>query len=74
MRARGWAEEREEVSKGQATVAVAVKDHLARPSAALAVTFSITEENRAKEAVVVDRLALLAAELSRRIYGKKAAD
>ena len=74
LRARGWAEEREEVSKGQATVAVAVKDHLTRPSAALAVTFSINEENLAKEAVVVDRLALLAAELSRRIYGKKAAD
>ncbi|HAT1211695.1 IclR family transcriptional regulator [Corynebacterium striatum] len=69
LRSRGWAEEREEVSKGQATVAVAIQDHLNRPSAALAVTFSITEENLGKEDVVVGRLAVLAKELSRRIYG-----
>ena len=73
FRARGWAEEREEISKGQATVAVAVMDHLRRPSASLAVTFSINEENLAKEGVVVDRLTILAKDLSRRIYGKKSA-
>jgi len=73
LRARGWAEEREEISKGQATVAVAVMDHLRRPSASLAVTFSINEENLAKEGVVVDRLTILAKDLSRRIYGKKSA-
>ena len=71
LRARGWAEEREEVSKGQATIAVAVKDHLSRPSTSLAITFSINnEENLAKEEVVVDRLMKLAKELSHRIYGK----
>ena len=73
LRARGWAEEREEISKGQATVAVAVMDHLRRPSASLAVTFSINEENLPKEGVVVDRLTILAKDLSRRIYGKKSA-
>ena len=72
LRARGWAEEREEVAKGQATVAVAVKDHLGRPSAALAVTFTLNEENLRRESVVVTRLAALSRDLERRIYGSGA--
>ncbi|WIM72627.1 IclR family transcriptional regulator C-terminal domain-containing protein [Corynebacterium suedekumii] len=47
IRARGWEEEVEEVTRGQQTVAVAVLDHLERPSASLAVTF---QTNRFDEA------------------------
>ena len=41
-RRQGFATEREAVSRGQESVAVAVLDHLARPAAALAVTFAVS--------------------------------
>ena len=40
VRLRGWAEETEEVSVGQSSIAAAVLDHTGRPAAALAVTFA----------------------------------
>ena len=40
VRLRGWAEETEEVSVGQSSIAAAVLDHTGRPAAALAVTFT----------------------------------
>ena len=58
VRLRGWAEEAEEVSVGQSSIAAAVLDHTGRPAAALAVTF--TPE------VGVDKHAELVAETCRR--------
>lgn len=58
VRLRGWAEETEEVSVGQSSIAAAVLDHTGRPAAALAVTF--TPE------VGVDKHAELVAETCRR--------
>ena len=40
-RRQGFATEREAISRGQESVAVAVLDHLSRPAAALAVTFAV---------------------------------
>lgn len=39
IRQQGWAQEIEEVSRGQTSVGVAILDHLNRPAAALAVTY-----------------------------------
>lgn len=58
VRLRGWAEETEEVSVGQSSIAAAVLDHTGRSAAALAVTF--TPE------VGVDKHAELVAETCRR--------
>lgn len=58
VRLRGWAEETEEVSVGQSSIAAAVLDYTGRPAAALAVTF--TPE------VGVDKHAELVAETCRR--------
>ena len=58
VRLRGWAEETEEVSVGQSSIAAAVLDHTGRPAAALAVTF--TPEGG------VDKHAELVAETCRR--------
>jgi len=58
VRLRGWAEETEEVSVGQSSIAAAVLDHTGQPAAALAVTF--TPE------VGVDKHAELVAETCRR--------
>ena len=58
VRSRGWAEETEEVSAGQSSIAAAVLDHTGRPAAALAVTFT--------PGVGVDKHAELVAETCRR--------
>ena len=58
VRSRGWAEETEEVSVGQSSIAAAVLDHTGRPAAALAVTFT--------PGVGVDKHAELVAETCRR--------
>jgi iclR helix-turn-helix domain protein len=57
VRLRGWAEETEEVSVGQSSIAAAVLDHTGRPAAALAVTFT--------PGVGVDKHAELVAETCR---------
>lgn len=58
VRSWGWAEETEEVSVGQSSIAAAVLDHTGRPAAALAVTFT--------PGVGVDKHAELVAETCRR--------
>lgn len=59
VRSRGWAEETEEVSVGQSSIAAAVLDHTGRPAAALAVTFT--------PGVGVDKHTELVAETCRRV-------
>ena len=58
VRLRGWAEETEEVSVGQSSIAAVVLDHTGRPAAALAVTFT--------PGVGVDKHAELVTETCRR--------
>lgn len=58
VRLRGWAEETEEVSVGQSSIAAVVLDHTGRPAAALAVTFA--------PGVGVDKHAELVTETCRR--------
>lgn len=71
IRAQGWAEEVGQVSPGQQTVAAPIMDHLGRPAAALAVTFSIgslVEKQRAALcADVVEKTQLI----SRSVFGTK---
>ena len=67
---RGWAEEIEEVSRGQRSVAVAILDHLQRPAASLAVTYRVDmgkDEQAVDAAITVLRMA--AQSISQRMYG-----
>ena len=67
---RGWAEEIEEVSRGQRSVAVAILDHLQRPAASLAVTYRVDmakDEQAVDAAITVLRTA--AQSISQRMYG-----
>ena len=66
-RRQGWASEREEVSRGQESVAVAVLDHLERPAAALAVTFSVGTANAEQLAL---ELRHAAARLQAHFFGE----
>lgn len=69
-RGRGWAEETEEVSRGQSSVAVAVHDHLHRPAAALAVTFPSGRGDGEARASLVAVLREAASRISRTMYGE----
>lgn len=67
---RGWAEEIEEVSRGQRSVAVTILDHLQRPAASLAVTYRVDmakDEQAVDAAITVLRTA--AQSISQRMYG-----
>ena len=66
IRARGWASEKQEVSAGQSSVAVPIVDHLQRPAAALAVTFSAAGEVPHGG---IAKLQHTAAAISRKMYG-----
>lgn len=68
-RERGWDEEREEVSRGQETVAVAVLDHLGRPAAALAATFAAGSRDDRERAEVVGRLLAAARRVAGKFFG-----
>lgn len=68
-RERGWDEEREEVSRGQETVAVAVLDHLGRPAAALAATFAAGSRDDEQRAEVVGRLSAAARRVAGKFFG-----
>lgn len=68
VREQGFAEEIEQVSRGQHTLAVAVLDHLKRPAAALAVTFQVGAEQDRINSLAVE-LQAAARILSKRIYG-----
>ncbi len=73
VREQGWAIEREEVSLGQVSVAVAVVDHVGRPAAALAVTGRKEEMTKAAMAEVVSSLNAAASGISDKMYGRKEA-
>lgn len=65
-KACGFAEEVEEVSRGQASVGVVVLDHLERPAAALTTTYPVA---KGCADGVLGRLQRLAASLRRGVYG-----
>ncbi|MCT1614244.1 IclR family transcriptional regulator [Corynebacterium sanguinis] len=69
VRERGWDEEREQVSRGQESVAVAVLDHLGRPAAALAATFAVGSRDEEQRAEVIGRLSTAAGRVSERFFG-----
>lgn len=50
--ARGWDQEVEEISRGQASVAVPILDHLERPAAAIAVTYPVSTPGDRVEALI----------------------
>lgn len=72
FRRRGWAEEIEEVSRGQRSVAVAIVDHLQRPAASLAVTYraDLADSDEAVD-VAIAVLMKSAKSISKRMYGTK---
>lgn len=69
---RGWAEEIEEVSRGQRSVAVAILDHLRRPAAALAVTYRVDWDERGVD-TAISVLKEAAVGISQRMYGQTGA-
>ncbi|GAB2507922.1 Pectin degradation repressor protein KdgR [Corynebacterium atrinae] len=71
VRKRGWAEEIEEVARGQRSIAVAVLDHLQRPAAALAVTFPVGRFGNDEVETAALNLQRNASLLSERMYGAK---
>ncbi|MGV3160216.1 IclR family transcriptional regulator [Corynebacterium sp. 32222D000AT] len=71
VRERGWEEETEEISRGQASLAVPVLDHLARPAASLAVTFGVGRLGDATRAAVLDHLQSSARQIATRMYGSR---
>ena len=68
VRERGWAEEVEVVARGQASVGVAVVDHVGRPAAALAVTFPVGTVDAAG---VAQKLHAAARQVAARMYGRR---
>ena len=71
VRQRGFDVEVQEVSRGQASVAVAVLDHLQRPAAALAVTYpvnSLSDEQFSEECHLSQERARV---ISARMYGNR---
>ncbi|MEJ4100928.1 IclR family transcriptional regulator [Corynebacterium mastitidis] len=69
VRGRGWAQEVEEVSRGQRSLAVAVLDHLGRPAAALAVTFPVAALGEEQHEGVIEALREHARGVGSRLYG-----
>lgn len=69
VRERGWAQEVEEVSRGQRSLAVAVLDHLGRPAAALAVTFPVAALGEERHGGVIEALREHARGVGSRLYG-----
>lgn len=70
-RANGYASEDGEVTDGLASVAVVVHDHAGWPAAAIAVTFPSENVPHAEWPALAERIAGTAAELSRRIRGRR---
>lgn len=69
VRQCGFDVEVEEVSRGQASVAVAVLDHLQRPAAALAVTYPVNSLSEEQFSELCHLLQGSAREISARMYG-----
>lgn len=68
-RERGWAEEVEEISRGQESVATAIVDHLGRPAGALAVTFPRGRVDAATRADAIEQLRVSAKNVSAKMFG-----
>lgn len=70
-RRSGFASEDGEITRGLASIGVAVTDHVGWPAASIAVTFETArgDIDKAEPAELVTRLARVASELSRRISG-----
>jgi DNA-binding IclR family transcriptional regulator len=71
VRRAGYAGEDGEVTPGFASVAAGVHDHAARPAAAVAVTFPAADVDPATRGELARRVARAAAELTRRINGRR---
>ena len=71
VRQCGFDVEVEEVSRGQASVAVAVLDHLQRPAAALAVTYPVNSLSEEQFFELCHLLQGSAREISARMYGNR---
>lgn len=71
VRERGFDVEVQEVSRGQASVAVPVLDHLQRPAAALAVTYPVDSLRDGQSAQLREQLRTAALEISARMYGNR---
>lgn len=71
VRADGFAFEDGEVTPGLASVAVVVHDHAGWPAAAIAVTFPTENVPRSEWPNLAGRISGTAAELSRRIRGRR---
>lgn len=70
VRLRGYAIEDGTITLGYASVAVAVRDHLGWPAAAIAVTFARDSMEPARIAGLVAEIQHYSAELTRRISGR----
>lgn len=71
VRERGWAEEIGEVSPGQQTVAAPIMDHLGRPAAALALTFSMGKFGERAHEELAGEVAAKASLISQSVFGKR---
>jgi DNA-binding IclR family transcriptional regulator len=71
VRSDGFAFEDGEVTPGLASVAVVVHDHAGWPAAAIAVTFPTENVPRTEWPTLAERISGTAAELSRRIRGRR---
>ncbi|QPK79953.1 IclR family transcriptional regulator [Corynebacterium lizhenjunii] len=69
---RGWDSEDEEVSRGQASLAVPIVDHVGRPAAAVAVTYPVGKPTEAARQAALTSLQALAARVGQKMYGHKA--
>jgi DNA-binding IclR family transcriptional regulator len=67
VQARGWAEERGDVTPGLSSLAVAILDHRSWPVAGLAVTYRDEQEVDLEETAA--HLRAVADDVSRRLYG-----
>ena len=73
VRTDGYAVEDGEITEGMASVAVAVYDHAGWPAAGIAVTFPAENIPEPEWPALAERIAGTAAELSRRIRGRRPA-
>lgn len=71
VREHGFAQEDGEITEGMASVAVAVRDHAGWPAAAIAVTFPRERIPESEWPALAESIAGTAAELSRRISGRR---
>lgn len=71
VRARGYAVEHGLVTDGLSSIAVPIRDHTDHPLAAVAVTWADRAEDPVVDDAVVDAVQRAAAELTRRVRGRR---